>query len=216
MKLTGVLRAAAVALAAGALVVTGVAPAKAVETYPPHVSVLYASPFLTSGYATVFVMGDHLAGLTVTASRAGKTTTAAVHVDESADMGSARVKVSSVLWTRAGLYPVTFTLNGTSVTGTVTTMQTYQVGTLTTIRNFSVTKKSYGLYIKGMTAKRTPVKVTVVFNSTKVYSKTVYSSSTGSFYYRLLKTTKGTYDVTAQVAPNTKYFSGQVGTTVTR
>jgi hypothetical protein len=215
MKFTAVLKLAAAALATGALLVPGIAPAQA-ATYPPKVSVLYVSPVLSGGYASVGLSGDHLTtGMSVTAVRGTKATSATVHVDSSGTVGSAMVKVSSVLSTTAGRYTVFFTLRGASVTGTVATSQTYTVGKQISIKSFSLTRKSYGLYISGKAAKYAPVKITVKFGS-RTYAKTVKSSSAGNFHWSFYKTTKGDYTVTADVASNTKYFSDSVSKSYTR
>lgn len=215
MKLAAVLKVAAAALATGALLVTGTTPAQAAITYPPHVSMLYVSPIVSSGYTSVAVYGDHLAGLTVQASRGAKTVSAPVSIHSDGTIGTALVKVSSVLSTTAGRYDVDFTLLGPSVEGNVSTTQNFTVGTYTTIRSLKVAKKSYGLYISGYTAKYTPVKITMKI-TTHTYVKTVKSSSKGYFYVRLYKTYKGTYDVTAQVSANTKYFSDPVNASIVR
>lgn len=220
MKFAAVLKTAAAVLATGALLVPSVATAQAEPSappsYPPHVSVLYAAPFVAGGYTTVTVRGENLAaGMTVTASRGSKAVSAPVSVYSDGTLGTAMIKVSSVLSTIAGRYTVTFRLTGTGLTGTVTTTQTYTVGKAINIRGLKVTRKSYGLYISGMAAKYAPVKVTVKFGS-RTYGKTVTSSRTGYFFYRLFKTTKGTYLVTAKVAPNKKYFSDAVSATYTR
>ncbi len=216
MKITAVVKLAATALATGALLVTGISPAQAV-TYPPKVSVLFASPVLSAGYASVGLSGSHLTrGMTVTAVRGSKAKSASVHVDSSGTVGSALVKVSSVLPSTAGRYNVSFWLRGASVTGIVTTSQTYTVGKAISIKYLKVTRKSYGLYISGKAAKSTPVKLSIKFGS-KTYTKTVKASSrTGNFYYSFHKTTHGTYTIKAQVAANKKYFSDSVSKTYTR
>jgi len=217
MKFAAVLRIAAAALATGALLIPTIGPAKAATTYPypPHVSVLYASPFLSGGYASVSVSGTDLTtGLTVRASSGTKSTVAKLYVDSTRTVGTALVKVSSVISTTAGRYTVYFSLWGAS--NTATTTQSYAIGTFISIKSFKVTPKSYGLYIAGKAAKSAPVKITIKFGS-KTYTKTVKSSRTsGNFYYRFYKTSKGTYTVTAKVAPNTKYFSDAVTTSYTR
>lgn len=215
MKFTAVIKLAATALVTGALLVPGIAPAHAAP-YPPKVSMLYASPVLSGGYAAVRLSGDHLtSGMTVKAVRGAKSTVGTVSVDTSGTIGSAKVKVSSVLPATAGRYTVNFYLRGASVTGAVSTSQRYTVGKAISIKSFKVTRKSYGLYISGKAAKYAPVKIAVKFGS-KTYTKTVKSRSAGNFYYRFYKTSKGTYTVKAQVAPNSKYFSDTVSATYRR
>ena len=213
MKFSTVLKFAAAALATGSLMIPGVAPANA--AYPPHVSQLYASPILSGGYASVTVLGTDLAsGMTVRASRGSHSKTASVHVDSSKTIGSALVKVGSLLPSTAGRYSVAFALRGGSVSQNTT--QTYTVGKAITITSFKVTGKSYGLYISGHAAKSTPVKITIKFGS-KTYKKTVKASRhSGNFSYRFHKTSRGTYIVTADVASNKKYFSDSVTKTYIR
>ena len=216
MKIPAALRLAAVALATGALLVPNIGPANAAVTYPPSVSTLYASPFLSGGYASVSVYGNHLtSGLTVKASRGSQSASGTLSVDSSGTIATGMVKVGSLLPSTAGQYSVDFLLKGTDLTGVVTTTQTYTVGTLISIKSFSVVRKSYGLYISGKAAKYAPVKVKVTFGS-KTYGKTVTANSNGYFHYRLYKTTKGTYVVTAKVAANKKYFSEKVSLTYVR
>jgi hypothetical protein len=214
MKFHTVVKFAAAALATGALLVPGIGPAQA-ATYPPHVSVLYASPFLSGGYASVSVSGTDLpSGMTVWARRGTKVSHASVSVDPTATTGSAAVKVSSLLSKTAGRYTVNFTLLGTSVNESTT--QTYTVGKAISIKSLKVTRKSYGLYITGKAAKSTPVKISIKFGS-KTYTHTVKASrSSGNFSYKFHKTSKGTYTITAKVASNKKYFSDAVSTTYTR
>ncbi len=215
MRFAAISRLAAAALATGALLVSGITPAHA-ATYPPHVSVLYASPVLSGGYAAVGISGDHLtSGLTVRASRSSHKTVAKVSVDSSGTTGTALIKVSSVLSTTAGRYTVNFVLEGASVQGAVTTTQTYTVGKQISIKSLKVTRKSYGLYISGKAASRTPVKLTIKFGS-KTYTRSAKAGSSGSFSYRFHKTSKGTYTVTAQVSANKKYFSSPVTVTYRR
>ncbi len=211
MRFPTVVRLAAVALLSGALLLPSSTPAAAStgETYPPHVSVLYASPFLSGGYAAVGVSGDHLpSGMIVRASRtSSRYAVAGVSVDPTGVLGTGTVKVSSVLSTTAGRYTVNFTLYDSSLAALATTTQTYTVGTAISIRSLKATPKSYGLYVTGYAAKSTPVKVSVVFGM-KTYTKTLWGSRTsGYFHWSFKKTSKGTYTITAQVAPNRKYFS---------
>jgi hypothetical protein len=216
MKFAAVLKVTAAALATGALMVTGIAPASAAAAYPPHVSGLYASPIVTSGYTSVSVSGEYLtAGMTVKATRGSHSAVASVQVDSTGTIGTALVKVKYLLSSTAGRYPIDFTLQGASVTGTVATTQTYTVGTAITIKSLTVTRKSYGLYVSGKAAKYTPVKISIKFGS-KTYYKTVKASKSGYFSYKFKKTSKGTYTVTAQVAANTKYFSEPVTVTYDR
>jgi len=219
MKFHAALKLAAAALLTGALMVPAIGPAQAVESYPPHVSALYASPFMnSSGYAAVSVSGEFLtSGMTVRATRASSYTVAAVSVDPTGVIGAALVRVGKVLPTTAGRYGVDFSLMGTSSSSPIaTTTQTYTVGKQISIKAFSVKRKSYGLYISGRAAKKTPVKITINFGS-KTYTKKVYGSKkVGSFSYRFKKTTKGTYVVSASVAPNPKYFSETVSITYVR
>ena len=79
MKFASVLKLTAAAFVSGALLVPSIGPAMAAATYPPHVSILYASPVLTNGHAAVAVAGDHLtSGMSVKASRGTHSATAAV------------------------------------------------------------------------------------------------------------------------------------------
>jgi hypothetical protein len=216
MKFPTPLKLAAAAIATGALLVPGIGPAQAGVTYPPHVSVLYASPLLSGGYASIFVSGTDLtSGMTVQASRGSKMRSASVYVDFAGTTGSALVKVSSLLPKTAGRYSVDFALTGGSLAAAVTTTQTYTVGKAISIKSLNVTRKSYGLYITGKAAKKTPVKITIEFGS-KTYTKTVKARSSGYFSYKFHKTSKGTYTITAKVASNRKYFSDAVSTTYTR
>lgn len=116
MKFHAALKLAAAALLTGALMVPAIGPAQAVESYPPHVSALYASPFMnSSGYAAVSVSGEFLtSGMTVRATRASSYTVAAVSVDPTGVIGAALVRVGKVLPTTAGRYGVDFSLMGTS------------------------------------------------------------------------------------------------------
>ncbi|MCC6498519.1 MAG: hypothetical protein IT193_19915 [Propionibacteriaceae bacterium] len=221
MKLAAVLRLAAAALLTGALLVPAIGPAKAIPAYPPHVSVLYASPFVSGGYAAVSVSGEFLtSALTVRATRGSRSTVASVSVHSSGTVGTAMVHVGYLLSTTAGRYDVDFELLGVSVDGDTTTTQTYTVGKAVDIKSFKVVRKSYGIYISGTAAKSTPVKITILYvgkSYTKTYTKTVYgSSASGYFRYRFYKTTKGTYTVTAQVAPNKKYFSEPLSVIIDR
>ncbi len=94
MRFATVVKFATAALAAGALLVPGIGPAQAVTTYPPHVSVLYASPFMSGGYTSVSVTGTDLkSGMTVRASRGSKSVVANVYVNSTGTTGSALVKV---------------------------------------------------------------------------------------------------------------------------
>lgn len=213
MKSRTILRLAASALVTGALLVPAVGPAPAVgyNSYPPHVSALYASPFMSGGYAAVAVSGENLpSGMTVLATRSTRATVAEVSVDASGMAGAALVKVGSVLPRTAGRYTINFTLLGSTLVPAPATDQTYTVGRQIEIKSLTVHRRSYGLYIHGKAARRTPVRISVTFGS-KVYGATVTSSTQGYFHYRFKKTrAKGTYTVTAQVAPNSKYFSDPV------
>lgn len=217
MKFPAALRVAAVALATGALLVPSVTPAQAEVSYPPHVSTLYASPFLsTGGYASVSASGEYLtAGMTVQANRNSRYTVAGMSVDPTGVLGTAMVNVRSLLPTTAGRYPVDFTLRDPALATLASTTQTYTVGKAISIKDFAATRKSYGLYIGGKAAKYTPVKITVNFGL-KTYVKTVTANSVGKFHWAFKKTTKGTYTVTAKVAPNKKYFSESVTLTYVR
>jgi hypothetical protein len=216
MKFPTALKLAAAALATGALLVPGIGPAQAGVSYPPHVSVLYASPFLTDGYASVSVSGTDLtSGLTVLASRGSKSRVADVSVDSTGSTGTALVKVSSLLSKTAGRYTVDFVLQGALVSGEVATTQTYTVGKAISIMSLKVTGKHYGLYIGGKAARKTPVRLSIEFGS-KIYTRTVKARSSSYFSYRFHKTSKGTYTVTAQVAANTRYFSDPVTVVYTR
>lgn len=217
MKFSAVLKLGAAALATGALLLPSVGPAQAAP-YPPAVSVVYASPYLSGGYVPVSVVGsDLVAGIKVRASYAKRSTTANLDVHSSGTVATAMVKVGNVLPRDAGRYNVSFKLEGAALGGAKpATSQTYTVGKATSIKSFSVKRKSYGLSISGKTAKKTPVKITVKIGS-KTYTKTVKSSRSGSFSYKFKKkTSRGTYTVTAQVAKNTKYFSSPVTKTYKR
>lgn len=219
MKLRNIVRVAATTLLAGALLVPSGASAPAVvpTAYPPHVSVLYASPFIGGGYTTVAVSGEHLSpGMTIRATRSSRSTTAKVSLNAAGSTGVALVKVSSLLPKTAGRYSVGFTLVGSQITPAPTTQQTYTIGRQIQIKSFSVKGRSYGLLIHGKAASKTPVKITVKFGS-KVYSKTVTSSKKGYFDYKFTKKkSKGTYTVTAKVSANTKYFSSSTSKTYVR
>ena len=215
MRFSKLLRFAAVVLAACALLVPGIGQAKA--AYPPSVSVMYASPYLSGGYSWVTVYGqDLVSGLSVKASYGKKSTTATLAVHSGGTIGNATVKVGSLLPSTAGRYAVAFKLQGSALgSADISTTQTYTVGTAISIKSFAVKGTSKGLTITGTAAKNTPVKITVKFGS-KTYTKTVKAKSSGKFSYAFKKTSKGTYTVTAQVAPNKKYFSDPVTATYTR
>lgn len=216
MKFASILKLTAAAFVSGALLVPGIGPATAAATYPPHVSILYASPVLTNGHAAVAVSGDHLtSGMSVKASRGTRSITAAVSVHKDGTVGTADVNVTPLLSTIAGRYTVTFALRGASVTGNTTTTQTYTVGKAISIKSFKITGTPTGVRVSGKAAKNTPVKITIKFGS-KTYTKTVKAGGAGSFAYSLKKKTPGTYKATAQVAPNKKYFSDVVTATYTR
>jgi len=215
MKFSGVLKLAAAALATGALLAPSVAPAQA--AYPPSVSLVYASPYLSGGYASVSVVGQHLTSLVRVKATYGATSTYAgmsAHSGGTTAVGSS--KVSAILPTTANRYTVKFLVYGGGVTGDLTTTQAYIVGKQTTIKSFRASKTSYGLYISGTTAKSAPVKIWVKFGSRTYYKTVKASSGTGFFSYKFYKTSKGTYYVSADIAPNTKYFSNTVTTTYRR
>lgn len=216
MKLLATLRFTAAALVTGALLVPASGPAQAAITYPPQVSTLYASPFLSGGYAAVSVHGDHLtSGIKVRATLGKHSALAPLGVSALGTLGSAVVKVGSLLPSTAQRYVVSFSLEGAAVTGATTTTQTYTVGKAISIKSFAVKRASYGLAISGKAASRTPVKITIKYG-TKTYSRSAKASSSGYFLYKFRKTAKGTYTVTAKVAPNKKYFSDSVSAVCVR
>lgn len=218
MKLAHVLRVAATALATGAMLASGLAPAHAAENYPPKVSALYASPIVSRGYAAVGLSGERLgSGMTIRATRGSRVTVAKVSVNSTGTTATALVKVGKLVSKFAGRYPIAFQLQGGSVQGELNTTQTFTVGRAISIKGLSVVRKPYGLLITGTAVKKTPVRIKVKYGSTTFSTKV---RGGAHFAYKFKKKSRtftvngsGGFTVTAQVAPNKKYFSAPVSTT---
>ncbi|MDR1294591.1 MAG: hypothetical protein LBK59_06490 [Bifidobacteriaceae bacterium] len=113
---------------------------------------------------------------------------------------SAELDVEKILPTKAGRYPVKFTVDGQVFT------RTYTVGKAVSITGVKASKTSKGVRVTGKTTKSSKVKVEIKRGSKVISTKTVATSkSTGRFSY--LKTLpKGKYTVTVTYVANTKYF----------
>jgi hypothetical protein len=116
---------------------------------------------------------------------------------------SAELDVEKILPTKAGRYPVKFTVDGQVYT------RTYTVGKAVNITGVKLARTSKGVRVTGKTTKSSKVKVEIKRGSKVVSTKTVATnSSSGRFSY--LKTLpKGKYAVTITYVANNKYFGNK-------
>lgn len=192
----------ALAAVATAALLVGNAAAPALAAYPPAVSGISASDALSGGFVTVTVVGTDLSSaISVKAAYGNKSVAAALSVNAAKTVGSAQLKVASILPTTAGRYPV----NISTIGYTQSITKSYTIGTPITLKSVKVSKNKKGLKVSGKAIKNAKVKISVAYKG-KTKSKSVKCNKSGSFSYSYSGSKKGTYAVTVAFVADKKYF----------
>jgi hypothetical protein len=191
----------AVACGAAAAMLLGGSAAPAHAIYPPVVSAISASHTLTRGYATVTVVGHNLSSSTkVKATYKKRSTSKSISLNSARTVGTARLKVSSILPSTAGRYKVTFTGAGSRTT------RTYTIGTAVALQSVQAVKTSTGIKVTGKARKGGTVRITLKRGTRTIASTSRSCNGAGSFRYTYTGTKKGTYRVTVKYIATKSYF----------